>query len=71
MTRLTPSAFRESSKPVMPAGLPSGTMMLRVLVANSCGSPTSPWLTALSMMSVSAVARTSAAEPSDKLDRSS
>ena len=51
--------------PLTLAGLPLGTMRVGTLVANSVRSPTSFCSTALFMVGSSAVARTSAALPSD------
>ena len=53
----------EESRPVTPAGLPAGTMRVRMLVANSVGLPTRSLSIASCMVELFAVARTSAAEP--------
>ena len=63
MTRLAPSS--EESSPVMPFGLPLGTMRVRTLVANSVWEPTSFWSAASFIVELLAVARTSALLPPD------
>src|SRR3954454_17934925 len=62
-TTFTPSRPR-SAKDVMPAGLSGGTAISRVLLAKSWGSSAGrPSATALSMLAVSAEAKTSAGAP--------